>query len=151
MGFERRWAAALALAGTTLLSGCGGPPPDKRSTEELLAIGQTRLDEIAVPAAWLSRGKEARRTHGKLRWTREYRVNLSPETAGHDLEDQIEAAGWRRDHRTCQAAKGMVCRSYARGGLTILLTASDGSPCPSGHSVCADVSMWMMQNFAEQI
>ncbi|MFD0782708.1 hypothetical protein ACFQZ8_02025 [Micromonospora azadirachtae] len=99
----------------------------------------------------LSSGKAAYRSQGKLRWTRDYRVNLSPEAAGHDLEDQIEAAGWKRDGRTCQTGEGMVCRSYAKGGLTIMLTARDGTPCPSVHSVCADVGIWMMANYKEPI
>ncbi|MGR6319948.1 hypothetical protein Q2K19_26145 [Micromonospora soli] len=101
------------MTGVTLLSGCGGPP-DKRSTEELLAIGQARLDEIAIPAGWqLSGGKGAWGSQGKLRWTRDYRVNISPDAAGRELKDRIQAAGWKRDGRTCQAGTVVVGMLFA--------------------------------------
>lgn len=153
MRFNGRWLVALTLGGVTLVSACGGPPPEKRSTEELLAIGQARLDEIAIPAGWqLWGGKAADRSRGKFHWDRDYQVNTSPDAAVRELDKQIAAAGWRRRPKeSCLNSSGVACWMYDRGGLTITQTALASTTCPAGHPVCAEVSISMRQNYKEPI
>ncbi|MFI7609497.1 hypothetical protein ACIBTV_30895 [Micromonospora sp. NPDC049366] len=151
MGFYGRWSAALALTAVTLVSACGGPPPEKRSVEELLAIGQARLDEITIPAGWRLRGAPvAERSRGKLRWERHYQAYSAVDTAVRELDKQIVAAGWSH-HANCDNGPGVACWTYDKGGLTIWPSAIDGTPCPAGHPVCAEVMISMRENFEEPI
>ncbi|MEU4678551.1 hypothetical protein [Micromonospora sp. NPDC023737] len=153
MGSDGRRLVALVLAAVTIVSGCGGPPPEKRSTAELLAIGQARLDEITIPAGWQLRGgRQGERSRGKLRWERDYRVDTDPDAAVRELDNRITAAGWtRRPKGSCLNSSGVACWTYDKGGLSIVQTALAGAVCPHDQPVCADVDMTMRQNFEEPI
>jgi hypothetical protein len=153
MRFHGRRLAALAFTGVALalVSACGGPPPEKRSTEELLAIGRARLDEIAIPAGWQPTGNEvAERRRGNLHWQRDYEIYTAAEPALRELDERIVAAGWT--HRTnCSNGPGLPCWTYDKGGLNIWPSAVENAPCPDGHPICAEVSIIMRENYKQPI
>jgi hypothetical protein len=151
MRFQSRWIPVLA-AGVTLMSACGGPPPEKRSDAQLIAIGQNRLDEIKLPTEWKPLGgKSAARSQGRLHWNRDYQVDAAAgDAVVRELDKRILAAGWKHEG-SCTNPPGIACWRYVKGGLTLWAPATDNKPCPDGQPACARVSLAMEENFAEPI
>ncbi|GLW30521.1 hypothetical protein [Actinoplanes regularis] len=137
---------ALVVA---LASACVGPP-ETRSDAELLAIGNARLDEIAIPADWVADPPESGRVEGNLRWERDYKAPMAPADAARELDELILSLGWKRTG-TCSGTGDIPCWTYDRGGLNLWPTALEGAGCPEGRPVCADVSLWLRANYEAPI
>jgi len=132
------------LVGLVLLTvACLSGPRERRSDEELLAIGTAELAAVAFPADWRDTGRTAGRREGELGWFWTFTVPGSHDHAEYQLLDIFVAAGWRRVD-DC-ADRDRICYTFDKGGLHVFPSVTD-SVCPDGSRACVSVSIWMYRN-----
>lgn len=138
-----------ALVGLLLVTvACMSGPTERRSDEELLAIGTAELTAVAFPVEWQLTGRTAERREGELAWFWDFTVPGTHDDAEYQLRDVFRAAGWQRG-RDC-ADRDRICYTFDKGGLHVFPSVTN-SVCPDGSHACVSVSIWMYRNSSKPL
>jgi len=137
------------LVGLVLLTvGCMSGHRERRSDEELLAIGTAELSAVAFPDEWRVTGRSAGRSEGQLGWFWDFTVPGSHDDAEYQLLDIFLAAGWERAD-DC-ADRDRICYTFDKGGLHVFPSVTD-TVCPDGSHACVSVLVWMQRNYSRPL